>query len=1055
MKQLYSKSKFFFHLVRYSLFTMIFMVVCYGLKAQDKRITGKVFDSSGETIPGATVLVKGTSLGTITDMDGSFSIDATPGDILLISFVGFQSREVTVSSESSITVRLEVDIQSLEEVVVVGYGTVQKSDLTGSVSSVDVNETKKLATADVARSLQGKVAGVQVTSNSGAPGEGTTIRIRGIGSFASAGPLYVVDGFFTGDISNISPNDIKSMEVLKDASATAIYGSRGSNGVIIITTHKGQTGFNVELNSYAGVQEAWKRLDLLNAEEYALLYLESIGGPGNTALSIIDVEDKRSWIQDALRGDIGSTDWQEEVLRPGAIQSHDLSIRGGKEKLKYKLGGNFFDQQGIVENTYGKRYLGQADLQYQPMEALIISGNLKYSLNDYINYNQSSYSSILGTALRKDPINPVRDEITGNWDRTGLTDLPNPARMAYEQQFQKSKSIRVQPTLSASYQILDGLILKSTAMMDDRVINSENQRLPNVTVQSRLLDTDGQPTISPNESFSGHNLTKNKNTLQVLQHTNTLSFNRKFGAHSINTVFGFETYQEETTYNSDQIYFEPDSVGNLAYNERRYTLMSYFARAVYSYANKYLLTATLRRDGSSKFPEEGRWGTFPSFSVGWNIDNESFFPTNSIVTGVKLRGGWGQVGNQGPIAPYSFRSTLSPNWSYAFDNMTPFEGYAATRLPASTISWEVSEMTNVGLDLLMLDDRLSVTAEYYVKNTNDLLVNASSMPVPVFAGAQAPSSNAASMKNKGTELSLRYSQVLGDFNFSVGGNISFVQNNVTALGAGERIEGANYEPKIGMPVTRTVVGEAFATYYGLKTLGIFQTSDEIKNHLAVNEEGQPINADGQVVAQGSADQALIQKNAQPGDVIYQDTNKDGKIDSEDAVALGSAIPDYSYGFYLNAGYKSFDLSISFTGIQGNELANVFSYYIRGSSALDNNMIASRLGRWTGPGSSDSQPRVTQQNTQNDLFSDRYIEDGSFLRLRNIQLGYILPRDLISKLKMTEIRFYLSADNLLTFTDYSGLDPEIGLAYGDSFGPGVDLGTYPQARTIILGANIKF
>lgn len=1030
------------------------MLLPWFANGQKIDLTGQVRDNDGFGLPGATIAVKGTSIGTVTDTNGNYSISVAPSDTLIFSFVGFETKVLPVNARNSMDVVLAFDVQKLEEVVVVGYGTVRKSDLTGSVGSLDVGSMQKQATADVVRTMQGKVAGVQVTSNSGAPGTGTTVRVRGVGSFAGADPLYVVDGFLTGDISNISANDIESMEILKDASATAIYGSRGSNGVIIITTKKGvKQGFDVELNAYAGIQQAWKTLDMLNAEDYALLYLESLGGPGTTSLSLIDVSDKRSWIQDALTGSIAETDWQEEVLRESSVQSYDLSIRGGLEKLRYKVSGTFFDQQGIVGNTYGKRYQAQSNLEYDLSKSINISAGIKYSLNDYINYDQGTYTSILGTALRKDPINPVTDDITGDWDRTGLTDVANPARLMYEQQFKTSKANRFQPSISASWKFLDGFTLKSSVQWDDRVIDSENFVPSNVTVQSRVLDENGLPTISPNESFNGEQRIQDENVLEVFQNTHTLSYNKEIDGHSINAVVGLEAYKQFTSFNRDQVF--ADSVDNLILNERRFNLLSYFVRAVYSYKDRYLLTATLRRDGSSKFPEDDRWGTFPSFSVGWNVDQEKFFPKTPFISGLKIRGGWGQVGNQGPIAPYAFRSTLSPGWSYAFDNATGAEGYAATSLPASTITWETSSMTNFGIDVHLLNDRLSATVDVFSKETQDLLVDTRFMPSPVFSGAQAPSSNAASMENNGTELTLGYKQNLGGFSFGVGGNIAFITNTVTSLGAGESIEGANYEPKIGMPVTRTVVDEAFGTFYGLRSLGIFQTQDEVNNHLAVNADGQPIDSDGEVVAPGSPDQALIQQNAQPGDVIYQDTNFDGQIDSDDAVAIGSPLPDFTYGFYLSADYKSFDLSVSFSGVNGNEIANVFSYYINGPSALDNNMLQSRLDRWTGPGTSNTQPRVTVDNTQNHLFSDLYIEDGSFLRLRNIQLGYTLPVGALKRLKIERLRVYVSADNLLTFTNYSGFDPEIGLPYNDPFASGVDLGTYPQARTIIFGTNIKF
>ncbi|MFY0687230.1 MAG: TonB-dependent receptor [Cyclobacteriaceae bacterium] len=1031
------------------LLIQLFALVPLFTFAQELSVKGTVYADDGFALPGASVMIQGTSNGTVTDLEGKFTLSVPQGSILNISFVGYMTSQVVVNDNSSINVTLDMDVQALEEIVVVGYGTVEKSDLTGSVGSIDMEQVQKIASVDVARNIQGKVAGVQVTTNSGAPGKGTTIRVRGVGSFQNANPLFVVDGFLTGDISTISPNDITSMEVLKDASATAIYGSRGANGVIIITTKKGlNKGFEIEVNAYGGIQTAWKKMDLLNAAEFAELYVESVSGPGEDwDIGEVDDSGRRSWIRDALGGNIGETNWQDEVLRVAGVQNYNLSIRGGTQKVRYKVSGTAFNQQGIVHNTYGKRYQGQANLEVKPIKKMTLTGDVKVSFNDYINYDEGTYSSVLGTALRKDPINPVKDPATGHWDRTGLTDIVNPARMMHEQQFRFSNANRIQPGLSAKLNIAEGLDFSSSLSYDTRIIDSESLTPANTTIESRFLIND-EPLVSPNESRANDVLTSNRNELTVWQNSNVLSYANDFGKHSINAILGYETYRQ---FNEN---VSVDATGAEIPRDRRFILMSYFARLVYSYDNRYLLTMTGRRDGSSKFNEGNKWGTFPSFSAGWNVNEEAFFPENSVVNGLKLRGGYGEIGNQDPIAPYGYLSTLSQGWAYAFNNdTTSYGGNAATQIPAVDIKWEVSEMTNFGIDLEMLDYRLIVSAEYFIKNTTDLLVQ--NIPVPNFVGASGPTSNAASMTNRGTELTLDFKQSLGEFNFNIGGNISFISNEVTGLGSGDRIDGANFEPKIGMPVTRTIVGEEFSTFYGLRTLGIFQTQEEIDAYKAYNREGQPINSDGEVVAENSADHKAVMNRASPGDVIYDDVNKDGVITADDAVSLGSAVPDFTYGLYLSGEYKSFDLSMSFTGTYGNEIANVFTYYINGSSALDNNMLTTRLDRWVGPGSSNTQPRVTQQVNQNDLFSDRYIEDGSFMRMRNLQIGYTLNESFASKLKMKSLRVYLSADNLLTLTKYTGFDPEIGLAYGNSFAPGVDLGSYPLARTIIIGTNIKF
>lgn len=1011
-------------------------------------ISGTVRDADGEPMIGATIQIQGTSEGTTVDINGNFEMEISNEDVILdIKYIGYITQQVRVGSRKQFNIILESDIQNLEEIVVVGYGTIRKSDLTGSVGTVDTDQIQKLATVDVSRSIQGKVAGVQVTTNSGAPGSGTTIRVRGIGSFGNANPLFVVDGFLTGDISNISPNDIESMEILKDASATAIYGSRGSNGVVIISTKQGlQKGIEVDFNAYVGSQSAWNTIDMLDGPTYAQAYLESVGG------RISDIEPSlRYWIQNSATG----TDWQEEVLQDAPIQSYDVSVRGGVEKLKYKIGASYFNQEGIVINTFGKRYQANAQVDYQILKQLSISAGVKYSLNQWTPYDQGTYSSTLGTALRKDPINPVRESSSGDWYRTNLTDLPNPARRAYEQKFRLQEAVRVQPNISIDYKIAKGLSFSTKLIWDNRETAGDFLNPSNFTAER---SESGDIVRNPNESTNNIFYNQTLDQLNVFQNTNVLSYSMKKEKHSLSVVAGLETFQRETSNNNDQVYVEnslysvlyrdsigynadrlesdfpdniqSDSIVNQNITESAFNLFSYFTRATYSFDNKYLFTATIRRDGSSKFPENDRWGTFPSFSAGWNLDQEAFFPQTGILTGMKMRAGWGQVGNQDPIAPYRFLSILNPGWSYAFNNQNPSEGFAATFLPASTITWETSEMTNFGVDLYLLDNRLSVTAEFYNKQTEDLLVQ--NTPSPVFAGAQAPSSNAASMRNDGVELTLDFKQTIAKFNFNIGGNISFVNNEVTSLGAGERIEGAGYESKIILPMTRTVVGGEFGAFYGLKTLGIFQTQEEI---------------DGQTI------QAL----AQPGDVIFQDTNMDGTISPEDAVLIGSPIPDFTYGFYLNAEFKGFDLNASFVGSSGNDIANIFTYYNAGASATENNISVERWeNRWSGAGSTNTNPRLTNEPTDNDIFSDRYIEDGSFMRLRNVQLGYTLPKKLYESIGLKMVRLYISADNLLTITNYSGFDPEVGLAFnGDPFGNGVDLGNYPQAQTIIFGTNIKF
>lgn len=1034
----------------YHLLLLLTVLLCSFNTHAQTLITGKVLDSAGDELIGATIQVEGTTRGTTTDFEGNFSLEVNAEDsTLLISYVGFLNQKIVIGNRTQFEIQLGEDSELLEEVVVIGYGSVQKSDLTGAVGSVDTEQIQKFATLDAAKAIQGKVAGVQVTGNSGAPGAGSSIRVRGVGSFANADPLYVVDGFITKDISNISPNDIQNMEVLKDASATAIYGSRGANGVIIITTKKGEKGLQIELNAYTGVQSAWNKVEMLDAENYGLAYLETVGG----SFSDIENEALRNLIRTS--GSVAGTDWQDEVFQEAPISSINLGVRGGSEKLKYQLGGSLLDAEGIVINTSSTTYQSNAGIQYSISDKTKLTAGVKYSFYEFTPYDSDPNSSILGTALRKDPINQVREPSTNDWFRTNLTDIPNPVRRATEQVYRLQESNRIQPNLGLSYEFIPGMTFSTNVIWDDRETKQHFVTPSNITVEQ---NAQGEIVQNPNESFLNTTYIYQTNTLNVFQNTNTLSYSKKFDKHSINSVLGLEFYQEKQRNESYSIVLDPtynvalrndpsfnpnlgsDFPDNLQEQSRdlsfvsapEFNLLSYFVRAIYSYNDKYIFTATVRRDGSSKFEEENRWGTFPSFSLGWNLDAEPFFPTSSILTSAKIRSGWGQVGNSDPIAPFQTLSLFTSGWLYPFSNdaNTANGGIAATFLPASDLRWEVSETTNVGMDLALLNNRLSLSADYYIRETKDLLVQRP--PAPVFAGAGAPATNVASMRNTGFELTLDFSQTIKEFSFSLGGNAAFVDNEVTSLGTGESLIGADYESRARLSFTRTIVGEDFGSFYGLVTQGIFESVEEV-------------NAHG------------VQPTAQPGDIRYVDSNGDGLINAQDAVFIGSPIPDFTYGFYVNAEYKGIDMSISFAGTQGNEIANVFRFYNASSDARFGNLTVDRFNnRWTGPGSGGTEPRLTSNLTQNEIYSDRYIEDGSFLRLRNIQIGYVIPPKLYEKWGLKSIRFYASADNLVTWTKYNGYDPEVGLAFnGDPFGNGVDLGNFPVARTIIFGTNIKF
>jgi len=1067
----------------------LLLLLSFSLNGQ--QISGIVSDKeSGETLVGVNVIVQGNEqIGTTTDLDGYFSLAVSPNSVLMLSYIGYKTQEVVIEEgKDSYNISLSTNSEVFEEIVVVGYGAVKKSDVTGALTSVDVESIAKIASPGIARNLQGKVAGLTVKANSGAPGQGSTIQIRGVGSFQNASPLFVVDGFFTSDISNISPDQIESMEVLKDASATAIYGSRGANGVILITTKNGgdKDGNSViEINSWGGSQTPNKTIDLLNAQEYAEVYLEAVSKGENNLDAVIE-DSKRSWITDGLGLDELGTDWQDVVFRDRAsIMSHSVNIRGTEGKVNYNMGGLYFDQEGIVNETYSNRYQFNFGANMDVKSWLNVGGDIRYSKNKASAFNEDPFFGALATSLSKDPINPVYDIVTGDWNRTSLTDLPNPAKGIYLTQFNDNSWDRYVGTLRSQVKFSDNLKLNSQITLDQRrQTGSFYTPVVNV-VEGRNLDSNFFPRLSSNESINISSLTEQERNLRVLQSSNYLTYDVATSNHNINTMVGIEAFQRLDQFNQLTIQDVPEDEdlryislgGDLssltgADNEGQFSLLSYFGRINYSYNNRYYITATMRRDGSSKFAPGNRWGTFPSFSAGWSTHNEDFFPESGLVSRLKLRAGWGRVGNQDPIGNYATFALLSPNWNYALDNQTPAQGLAPNVLPATDLKWEVSEMLNFGIDAGFFDDKLTIGADFFKKNTNDLLV--SSIPTPGFAGANGAASNAASMVNKGIEVTTEYRNRIGKVGFAVGGNISAIDNEVTDLGSGDFITGGDRVQKIGFAATRTLVGHDFASFFALESQGIFQNTGEVERHIALNAEGNPIDARGNPLSNIEIDNGKVfgyyiddsgerqraqarplQRNAKPGDLRYVDANFDGKIDEDDLVYQGSSIPDFTYGGYINLDYLNFDLSVSILGTQGNEIANIRSYWLQNSNPLESNLASNRINRWNGEGSSNTEPRITTELNDNTLYSDRFIEDGSFFRIRNVQLGYTLPEALLSSFQISRVRVYISADNLLTVTNYSGLDPEIGAAFGDSFSPGVDYGVYPVAKTFIIGTNISF
>lgn len=1009
---------------------MIFFLSCFWTAyGQNRTVTGLVVDESKLPLAGVTVVVKGTTNGTVTNIDGQYEITLSKNDnVLVFSFIGFVDQEVNVEGKSNIDIVLKTELVGLDEVVVVGYGTIRKSDLTGAVAKVGGKDLQQVATTDVVQTLQGKVAGVDVIANSGEPGAGVKIKIRGVGSWGDSNPIYVVDGFPTSDISNIDPSNIESIEVLKDASSTAIYGSRGANGVVLVTTKQGKKGKSViETNVYAGIQYAQNTIGLTNAHEYATLRLEAFENSGKLGtIPAKDIEKLNYVINNKHVG----TDWQDELLNVAPIQSYNISVRGGNENLKYNVGATLFMQEGIVDNSGMDKLFVWANNEYKLSEKITLGTNISYSTFEKNNHNSSAYSGALPVALRIDPLTSAWDDYTNDYGARviGGVVIGNPARVVDEAKYQTKGDHKLVGNFNLTFDdiFVKGLSFKTMFAADLKFYNVKSYypeffaAVDQKREQSELYEQRGDQV---NWAWNGY-----------------FNYNNKINDHSINAMLGAEAQEfkgsdinakgfqvpsfEDLMYLSQAKNIDTKDIGGGGY---RNTLMSYFARANYSYKSRYLFTATLRADGSSKFLDDNKWGVFPSFSAGWNMKEENFMQDVKFMDRLKLRAGWGQVGNEQAAGNFDYVTTMVNGYTYVFGGQA-VDGSVAKKLANPDLKWETSEQTNIGVDMSLLNQRLDLTVDWYTRTTKDMLLSA---PIPSYVGAQRPTVNAASMENKGLDVSINWRDSFDSgFNYSVGLNVSTVKNEVTKMADGAILTGGSVS-KFGT-TTKTVEGEELAFFYGMKTDGIINNQSELDEYLAMYPG----------------------EKAELGDVRFVDINNDGMIDDNDRTKLGSAFPDFTAGLNIGMGYKGFDLKLFFYASVGNEIVNGPAYWYQTSGVLSN-YHTDRLNRWTADNPNTNEPRMTSDDpNDNDRFSDRFVEDGSYLRLRNVQLGYSFPRSVLSKIGISQLRVYCSADNLFTITDYSGWNPEIA-NYGGALGAGVDGATYPIPTIITGGVNITF
>ncbi len=1031
------KTKFYLLIVGFFCFSQ-------WLSAQNAVITGTVLDAGDKSsLPGVNVMVKNSNRGTTTDIDGNFSIEASPSDALVFSFIGYVTQEITVGNQSSINVNLAYDIETLQEVVVVGYGTQVKKVVTGAISSVSAEDLETLPVNNVGQALQGRTSGITIASNSGQPGEGATIRVRGITTLNNNDPLWVVDGVVVdnGGIGYLNQSDIESIDVLKDAASQAIYGARAAAGVILVTTKSGKKGgMRVAYNGFYGVSEPARKLDLLNAREYVTLRNEASLADGNGAV----FQNPETYGQ--------GTDWQDLIFNDNARrQNHELSISGGNDVSTYYFSFGHLQQEGIVASEISEyeRTNLRINSTHKIKEWLTIGENIGYSHDKSVGLGNtnSEFGGPLSSAINLDPLTPavitdsdmasgapyssnpvVRDNLGRPYGISSIVqqEMINPLAYIQTRLGNNNFADNIVGNVFAEVKPLDGLTIRSTlgskmAFYGGKYftpifyLNATNQNLDNTSVSGNLnrrFDWNLENTASYTNSIENHNF-----TVLIGQ-----------GAYRENQVLSFNVAKANIpvdNYDDASFAFNvpSDDITAGAGEGIIHTVSSIFTRINYNFNEKYLLTGVLRRDGSSRFGSNNKYGIFPSGSIGWVASSESFWPKNDIVNFVKVRGGYGVVGSDN-LGDFRFLSTIGAGRNYTFgNNDASSNGYSPNAPANPDLKWEETSQLNIGFEATILEN-LDITFDWYKKETSDILRG---KPIPNYLGVIGqPVANIGDMENTGIELELGYRENIGEFNFSVVGNVSYLENKVTNLGDVEFYNTSSIQ-NMGT-IARMQVGQPINAFYGYERLGVFQTQEEINNY--VGNEG------------------LIQPNAQPGDFKWADLDGNGSIDDDDRTFLGSPIPDWSFGISINADYKGFDLYLLGQGVAGNQI-------FQGLRRLDittANYQTAALGRWTGEGTSNDFPRLTNadpnKNFQNP--SDFYIEDGDYFRLKVIQLGYTLPNSFIQKAGLNKVRFYVMAENLFTFTEYTGYDPEIG---GGSFG--IDRGIYPQARSFMGGVSLGF
>lgn len=1026
--------------------THLIVIAAKNSKIEAVHVMGKVTDAKGNGLTGVTIQVKGTTIGTVTDAHGNYVIDVPDNAVLLVSSIGYQSQEVEVKGQTNLNITLQLSNAGLNELVVIGYGTQKKADVTGAISSVSAASLKNTPVMNIEQAMEGRASGLTIASSSGQPGAASTVRIRGTTSINNSDPLYIVDGVpvDVGGIGYLNPADIESIQILKDAASAAIYGTRAASGVVLITTKHGTKGaMQVNYSGYYGIQQPAKKLHLLDAEEYATLRNESSLAAGGPIL----FSDPKS---------LGKgTDWQDLIFNNSArIQNHELSISGGSEKATYYTSFGFFDQQGIVATpiSHYTRFNVRLNTTAQPKTWLTIGENFSYEYEKTkgsLNTN-SEFGGPLSSAINLDPITPAVITDPNVADQNPYSNNPV-LRNAKGQPYGISPYVGQEMTNPLGYiQTQLGNYGYGNNLVGNVYVTLDPiQGLEFKTNLGAKLAFWGSNSFSPlfylnatNDNLVNTGYNRQSNQGLIWNWDNTISYTRQIGQHHVTLLLGTEAQDNSAsgvgaaylglpvnTFGDASMNFSLPAVNRIGngYENQPYRLASYFGRVTYNYEGKYLLTGILRVDGSSRFGSDNRYGKFPSVSVGWIPSMESFWHVNpNVINFLKIRASYGVNGNDQSLGDFQFESTVSGGRDYVLGNGSIVSGYSPNAPANPNLKWEQTSQLDLGFDADLLNG-LSVTFDVYKKTTTGMLRQ---VQIPGYVGATGePFGNVASLWDKGFEIEVGYQKQVGQVGLNVNANASYVQNRITNIGLQSFIPGATFQAA-AYEISRIQVGEPIGEFYGFKELGIFQ------NQAQIDAYTDPKTG------------KLIQPNAQPGDFIWDDFNHDGQITDSDRTFLGNPTPDWTFGITASATWHNFTLSVFGQGVAGNVI-------FQGLRRLDigtANYSTAALGRWTGPGTSNTFPRLDDKDPNNNFLypSQFYLSNGSYFRIKNLQLGYTIPVSVSKTIGFSDIYVYIASHNLLTFTQYTGYDPEIG---GSSYG--IDRGIYPQARSYLVGLNFTF